>query len=273
MSDVAKVGADGTLWREETLAFPPECNRLEPIMKLATATLLVIMALDRAQAFCSTKPAFARTMTECSATLDGRKVDSELKPTNNMVLIKQAKEVEETGGGIILAGKAKIKKTEGTVVAVGPGKTAQDSGITFDMPISPGETVLYGMYDGTEVDIDGEKHALIRDDDVIVKFNGDLTLENAEVVWDSVMVEVETKPEEESTGGILIAKGISGESKPSVGEVIKVGPGRMATNGVRMEMDVAVGDMIKFRHYSTSEVKIEDKDYTVVRMSDILAKF
>ena len=217
---------------------------------------------------------FDRTRTACHAMkLDGRKVEGELKPLNNFLLVKKAQAQDKTEGGILLTGKAKIQKTEGTVRAVGPGRTHADSGIVFDMPIVEGEGVVYGKYDGTELDIDGEKHTLIRDDDILVKFTGDaLTLDSVDVIRDNVLVRVD-KNEQETEGGILLAKSSKAESKPSTGEVVKVGPGKMASNGELIAMDVAVGDMIKFRDFAGNEVEIEEDEYSVVKMADILAKY
>jgi chaperonin GroES len=189
-------------------------------------------------------------------------------------LVKVAPAQEETAGGILLSGKAKIKKTEGTVVAVGPGKTHQDSGIVFKMPVEPGEGVVYGKYDGTEVKYNDEPHTLIRDDDILVKFKGDkLTLESCDVIRDACLVKPNVAEQESTTGGILLAKSSSSESKPSTGEVVKVGPGRMAADGTLMPMDVQVGDMVKFRDFAGNEVMIEGEEYSIVRMFDILAKF
>ena len=208
-----------------------------------------------------------------NAKVDGRTVEGEVKPANNFILVKIADAVEKTEGGILLTGKAKLKKTEGKVVSVGPGKTHPETGAVFDMPVSSGESVMYGKYDGTEIDIDGARHTLIRDDDILVKFTGDsLTLDNVEVVRDAVLVHVETK-ERATEGGILIAKSSSSETKPSTGKVVKVGPGRYATNGELMEMEVSEGDYIKFRDYAGNEVEIDGEEFTVVRMMDILAKF
>ena len=53
---------------------------------------------------------------------------------------------------------------------VGPGKTHPETGEAFEMPVTPGEGVLYGKFDGTEIEIEGSKHSLIRDQDVLVKF-------------------------------------------------------------------------------------------------------
>ncbi|KAL7535985.1 hypothetical protein ACHAXR_006843 [Thalassiosira sp. AJA248-18] len=207
------------------------------------------------------------------AKLEGREIEGALKPTNNFVLVKVAAIEDETEGGILLTGSAKIKKTEGTVIAVGPGKTHQESGLLFPMPVVEGEGVVYGKYDGTEVDYDGEKHTLIRDEDILVKFSGDkLTLESADVVSDSVLVKVEDS-EEETSSGLVIAATAKKGSKPSTGEVVKVGPGKMASNGEIMSVDISVGDLVKFRDFAGNEVSIEGGEFAVVRMTDILAKF
>lgn len=206
-------------------------------------------------------------------TLEGRKIEGDVVPLNNFLLVKIADVKDTTEGGILLTGKAKIQKTQGTVVAVGPGRTHQDSGVVFDMPVNVGDSVVYGKYDGTEIDIDGAKHTLIRDDDILIKFTGDeLDLDTADVVRDNVLVYVEKK-EKETDGGILIAQSSRTENRPSTGTVMKVGPGKMASNGELMTMDVQPEDMIKFRDFAGNEVDINDEEYSVVKMSDILAKF
>lgn len=241
-------------------------------MKVLFTAFVLALAVDGTVAFTNSKFG-TRRPTFCGVKVDGRTVTGEVKPANNFILVKKAGAVEKTEGGILLTGKAKVKKTEGTVVSVGPGKTHPETGAVFDMPVAPGEGVVYGKYDGTEIDIDGVKHTLIRDDDVLVKFTGDeLKLETADVVRDAVLVYVETK-ETATEGGILIAKSSKSERKPSTGKVVKVGPGRFATNGEKMEMEVQPGDYVKFRDFAGNEVEIEGEEYSVVRMADILAKF
>ena len=219
------------------------------------------------------RPSTTTALAAATTTLDGRKIAGEVKPLNNFLLIKAADVEDQTDGGILLTGKAKIKKYEGQVVSVGPGKTHPDSGIVFEMPVQAGEAVVYGRYDGVEMDISGQKHILIRDDDILVKYKGDkLTLDAVDVTEDNILVFVD-KSEQETEGGILIAKSSKSENRPSTGEVIKVGPGRMASNGELMKMDVQPGDMVKFRDFAGNEVEIEGKDYSVVRMADVVAKF
>jgi chaperonin GroES len=242
-------------------------------MKLLSG-LIHLVALESALGFTPLLQNPTRCGVSCFATtLDGRKINGEITPLNNFILVKTAEAVEETTGGILLTGKAKLVKTEGTVVAAGPGKTHPDSGTVFEIPVSKGDGVVYGRFDGTEVDISGEKHTLIRDDDILVKFTGgELTMDSVEVVRDNVLVFVERK-EVETEGGILIAKSSKSEQKPSTGEVVKVGPGKMAANGELMAMEVAIGDIVKFRDFAGNEVEIQGKEYCVVKMSDILAKF
>ena len=142
------------------------------------------------------------------------------------------------------------------------------------MPVTPGEHVVYGKYDGTEIDYNGEKHALIRDEDILVKWSGEkLNHDNAEVISDNVLVRVTDSKEEETSSGLLIAATAKKGSKPSTGEVVKVGPGKMASNGEIMKVDISEGDMVKFRDFAGNEVMIEGEEYSVVRMPDILLKF
>lgn len=219
--------------------------------------------------------AAAAATADTSMLLDDRKISGDLTPLNNFLLVKVAEAEEQTEGGILLTGKAKIKKTEGTVVAVGPGRTHPYSGVVYTMPVTVGEGVLYGKFDGTEIDLNGAAHTLIRDEDILVKFASGadgLSMDSVDVCNDQVLVFVD-KSEKETEGGILIAKSSTSSDAPSTGQVVKVGPGRIAASGDRMPMTVAPGDLIKFRDFAGNEVEIDDQDYTVVRMGDILAKF
>mmetsp|Transcript_4778 Transcript_4778/g.6794 ORF Transcript_4778/g.6794 Transcript_4778/m.6794 type:complete len:241 (+) Transcript_4778:181-903(+) len=236
------------------------------------AVLLGLLSLEGSYAFSSSKTAFSRSLSHCRATLDGKAIDGELTPLNNMMLIKKVDAIEQTAGGLVLTGKAKVQKAEGTIVAAGPGRANSDSGLMIEMPVEVGESVVYGKFDGTEIDYNGKKHILIRDDDVLVKWKGDLSLDTVGVVKDNVLVHVDIN-DEETSSGLLIAKTSIGGSKPTIGTVMKVGPGRNANNGVLMEMDVAEGDMIKFQDFAGNTVDIEGEEYRVVRMNDILAKF
>ncbi|GAA0209022.1 co-chaperone GroES [Selenomonas dianae] len=61
------------------------------------------------------------------------------------------------------------------------------------------------------------------------------------------------------------------KEKPQKGKVVAVGTGKLLDNGERAALEVKVGDGVVFSKYSGSEIKVDDKDYLIVRESDILA--
>ncbi len=74
--------------------------------------------------------------------------------------------------------------------------------------------------------------------------------------------------EETTKSGIILAG--SAKEKPSIAEVIEVGPGGVV-DGKDVEMYVEKGDKVLTSKYSGTEVKIDGEEYTIVRQSDILA--
>ena len=85
---------------------------------------------------------------------------------------------------------------------------------------------------------------------------------------DRVVLKVQ-KEEEQSIGGIVIAS--NAKEKPTTGEVIAVGNGRILDNGQRVEPELKVGQSVVFDKYAGSEVKYEGEEYLVIRENDIIA--
>lgn len=75
--------------------------------------------------------------------------------------------------------------------------------------------------------------------------------------------------EERTTAGGIVIPETAGD-KPQKGEVIAVGPGRYDTNGTLRKLDVKAGDQVLFGKYSGTEVKVDGKDYVVMREEDIM---
>ena len=84
-----------------------------------------------------------------------------IKPLADRVLIKPAAAEEKTVGGIIIPDTAKEKPLQGNVLAVGAGTKDEE------MVLKAGDTVLYGKYSGTEIELDGEKYLIMRQNDVL----------------------------------------------------------------------------------------------------------
>lgn len=89
-----------------------------------------------------------------------------VKPLADRIIIRPLEAEQKTAGGIIIPDAAKEKPQRGEVVAAGPGKVA-DNGQKVEMSVKKGDTVLYGKYSGTEVQIDGSDYLIMRESDVL----------------------------------------------------------------------------------------------------------
>lgn len=89
-----------------------------------------------------------------------------LKPLGDRVIVKQSDAEEKTKSGILLPDSAKEKPTKGKVISVGPGKV-DDNGKRHALGVKAGETVYYGKYSGTDVEVDGEKFVILRESDIL----------------------------------------------------------------------------------------------------------
>jgi chaperonin GroES len=82
-------------------------------------------------------------------------------PLHDRVIVKPAAAEEKTAGGIIIPDTAKEKPQRGVVVAAGTGK--KDEPVT----VKVGDTVLYGKYAGTEIQIEGQDLLIMRESDIL----------------------------------------------------------------------------------------------------------
>ena len=85
---------------------------------------------------------------------------------------------------------------------------------------------------------------------------------------DRIMVE-RLEEKEIKRGGIIIPD--TAKEKPQEGKVVAVGTGKVNDDGKKVPLDVKAGDKILFGKYSGSEVKIDDKEFLIMREEDILA--
>ncbi len=89
-----------------------------------------------------------------------------IRPLQDRLLLKPTEGKEKTAGGLFIPDTAKEKPQEGIVVAAGKGKV-QDNGRITPLDVKVGDRVLYGKYSGNEVTLAGEKHVILREEDVL----------------------------------------------------------------------------------------------------------
>ena len=84
---------------------------------------------------------------------------------------------------------------------------------------------------------------------------------------DRILVQ-RVKEEETTKGGIIIPD--TAKEKPAEGKIVSVGKGKLDENGKRIAPEVKKGDRILFGKYSGTEVKVEGKEYLIMREEDVL---
>lgn len=90
---------------------------------------------------------------------------------------------------------------------------------------------------------------------------------NVRPLGDRVLVQP-IEQEEVKKGGIIIPD--TAKEKPQEGKVIAVGPGKRDDSGKLIPMDVKKGDRVLYSKYGGTEIKIDDKEYLIMREDDIL---
>ncbi len=92
-----------------------------------------------------------------------------IKPLGDKVLIEILEAEEKTKGGIILPDTAKEEKSEGKIISVGSGKLLE-SGKIQPLEVKKGDRVIFGKYSGDEVLIDGKKHKILQEKDILAVY-------------------------------------------------------------------------------------------------------
>jgi chaperonin GroES len=89
-------------------------------------------------------------------------------PLHDRVLLKRLEEKEVKKGGIIIPDTAKEKPLEAEVIEVGKGRVTEE-GKVFPLEVKKGDRVLIGKFSGTEVEIEGEEHVIVREEEILAK--------------------------------------------------------------------------------------------------------
>ncbi|OIV98350.1 hypothetical protein TanjilG_16677 [Lupinus angustifolius] len=189
-----------------------------------------------------------------------------IKPLGDRVLLKIKEAEEKTQGGILLPSTAQTKPQGGEVVAVGEGKTFGKNKV--DISVKSGEQVVYSKYAGTEVEFNGTKHLILKDDDIVGILDTE-DVKDLKPLNDRVLIKL-AEAEEKTAGGLLLTEAT--KEKPSVGTIIAVGPGPLDEEGKRTPISVTPGNTVLYSKYAGNDFKGKDgSDYIALRASDIIA--
>ncbi len=98
------------------------------------------------------------------------RVDLNVRPLHDRILVRRMAEDEITAGGIIIPDTAKEKPQRGEVVATGKGRVTED-GKTLPLEVKIGDKILFSKYSGTELKLDGSEYLMMREEDILGVFN------------------------------------------------------------------------------------------------------
>ena len=91
---------------------------------------------------------------------------------------------------------------------------------------------------------------------------------NYKPLSDRVIIEPQ-EAEQKTRSGIVLPD--SAQEKPQIGKIINIGPGKVSDEGKLIPMTVKPGDMVIYPKYGGTEIKVDNKEYLIVRENDILA--
>lgn len=94
-----------------------------------------------------------------------------VKPLEDRIVIKPIEPETKTSSGLYLPESAKERPMQGTIVAVGPGKML-DNGQRVQPNVKKGDTVLFGKYAGTEIEIKNDTHMIMRESELLGVIEG-----------------------------------------------------------------------------------------------------
>ena len=92
-----------------------------------------------------------------------------LKPLGDRVIVEILEEEQTTASGIVLPDTAKEKPQRGRILAVGPGRWEDGKLVPLDVVVD--DEVIFSKYGGTEVKDSGEDYLILRESDILAKYD------------------------------------------------------------------------------------------------------
>ncbi|MBM4101526.1 MAG: co-chaperone GroES [Phycisphaerae bacterium] len=96
---------------------------------------------------------------------------STVRPLEDRIVVKPLDPETKTASGIFLPETSKEKPMQGKVISVGPGKLLEN-GTRLKPTVTKGDTVVFGKYSGTEIEIKSVPHLIIRESELLGVIDG-----------------------------------------------------------------------------------------------------
>jgi chaperonin GroES len=96
---------------------------------------------------------------------------AKFRPLEDRIVVEVLEAAERTSGGILLPDSAKEKPQRGKVTAVGPGRLLKN-GSRAEVSVRKGDTVMFGKYSGTDVEVGGQEYKILKETEVLARVEG-----------------------------------------------------------------------------------------------------
>lgn len=203
-------------------------------------------------------PVVRSRLVVCAATTLPKQFKA-VKPVGDRVLVRVDKEEVKSIGGVLLPASVRNKPTAGSVIALGDAKQVQMS-----------DKVIYSKFAGTEIEVAGQEHVLLKEEDVIGVLTASGKISQLRPLSDRIIIKT-AQAADKSAGGVLLSSESS--EKPTFGTVVAVGDGREDEETKQLvKPNVAVGATVLYSKYSGTEFEEDGEQYIVVREGDVLAQ-
>ena len=180
-----------------------------------------------------------------------------VNPVGGRTFLKVEEVKEATQGGILLPDQAQTKQTQGTVMIA-------DADCGFEV----GNNVVFSKFAGTELELGGVEHVLLKNEDVVALMPSN-DPKDMKPLANGILLEIEDA-DDKTDGGIFLTG--STKEKPSTGVVLAVGPGKKNEEGALEPVDVTVGSTVLYNKFSGVDFEANDgTSLIVVKDHDIVA--
>ena len=95
---------------------------------------------------------------------------AKIRPLDDRLVVQVLDAEETTDGGIILPDAAREKPSRGKITAVGNGPITK-SGERAKMTVKKGDTVIFGKYAGSDVEVDGKEYKILRENEILARLD------------------------------------------------------------------------------------------------------
>jgi len=107
------------------------------------------------------------SMWESAQTVTTVELFEQMRPTGDRILVRREEPDERTAGGLVIPPRAQTRGETGRVLAVGEGLVSKRTGARREMEVRQGDRILLGPHNGLDLEVDGERFALVHESDVL----------------------------------------------------------------------------------------------------------